>query len=200
MHFRNDAGTQGNTNHWLTITAEGTISNRDAIGSRFYLTTADGITQMRDITSGPTHGGGDYKAAYFGLGTYSSGDLTVRWPNGVVQDLGTVTADQKVHFVEPDETSVGDEDHIALQYQLSQNYPNPFNPTTVIKYSLPTGSDVSLKVYDELGREVATLVDGFVSAGSHQVTLDARSLASGMYVYRLTSGVFTESRKLVVLK
>jgi hypothetical protein len=198
--FRNDMGyTMGNTNKWLAFTAEGDVTNRDGIGARFYVTTPDGITQMRDITSGPTVGGGDHKAAYFGLGQHATAEVSVRWPTGVVQDLGTIAANQRLHIVEG-VTSVDEEETIASQYKLSQNYPNPFNPTTSIRYSVPTGSDVTLKVYDALGREVATLVDGFVPAGNHQVTLDAASLASGMYVYRMTTGTFTESRKLVVMK
>ena len=198
--FRNDMGyAMGNTNRWLQFTAEGTVTNRDGIGARFYVTTPDGITQMRDITSGPTHGGGDYKAAYFGLGQYETAEVIVRWPTGMEQDLGTISANQRLHIVEG-VTSVDDDEPVVSQYQLSQNYPNPFNPSTSIKYSVPTGSDVTLKVYDALGREVATLVNGFVAAGNHQVTLNAASLASGMYVYRLTAGTFTESRKLVVLK
>jgi hypothetical protein len=198
--FRNDMGyAMGNTNRWLALTAEGTTTNRDGIGARFYVTTADGITQMRDITSGPTHGGGDYKAAYFGLGQHDTAELSVRWPTGVVQDLGTVSANQRLHIIEG-VTSVDDDEPLVAEYRLSQNYPNPFNPSTSIRYSVPTGSEVTLKVYDALGREVATLVDGFVSAGSHQATLDASSLASGMYVYRMTAGSFSESRKLVVLK
>jgi hypothetical protein len=71
------------------------------------------------------------------------------------------------------------------QIQLAQNYPNPFNPTTKIRYELPIGSDVSLKVYDMLGREVATLVSGIQASGSHEVNLDASSLSSGMYLYKL---------------
>lgn len=86
--------------HWLAVTVEGTISNRDAIGARLWLTTGD-RTIMRDISSGPTHGGGDERAAYFGLDGYTSGHLKVRWPSGVIQDLGEVTADQRLHLVEP---------------------------------------------------------------------------------------------------
>jgi hypothetical protein len=198
----------GNTNHWLKITAEGSYdpvdfpvgTNRDGIGARFYLTTPDGITQMRDITSGATHGGGDYKAAYFGLGEWTEGTLSMRWPTGEVRDLGTVQADQHIHVVEDPTVGVDDQDPIASQFKLSQNYPNPFNPATVINYSLPTSSDVTLKVYDALGQEVATLVDGYVSAGSHYVQFDASSLSSGVYFYRINAGSFTDSRTLVVLK
>ena len=91
---------EGNSYNWLTVTVEGTVSNRDGIGTRLWL-TADGTTQMREITSGPTHGGGDYRAAYFGLGDQATGELSVRWPNGVTENLGTVSANQKIHLTEP---------------------------------------------------------------------------------------------------
>ncbi len=99
--FHNQAADQGNSNEWLTITVEGTVSNRDGIGTRLTFDTPNGISQIREITSGPTHGGGDYRAAYFGLGDQTSGDLTVRWPNGVVENLGTITAGQQLHLIEP---------------------------------------------------------------------------------------------------
>ena len=101
--YHNRSIAQGNTSHWLSVTVEGTESNRDGIGTRLYL-TAGGMTMMREISSGPTHGGGDYRAAYFGLGTDTSGTLTVHWPNGVVENLGTVTADQQLHLIEPPST------------------------------------------------------------------------------------------------
>jgi hypothetical protein len=206
--FHNDSRALGNTNHWLKVTAQGSAdpvlypggTNRDGIGARFYLTTTDGITQMWDITSGPTVGGGDDKAAYFGLGSHMTGNLSVRWPTGVVEDLGTVNADQHIHVVETIPTDVAGQEPIVSRFALSQNYPNPFNPTTVIAYSVPVGSNVTLKLFDALGREVATLVDGFLSAGTYQATFDASSLSSGMYFYRLTAGSFGDTKKLVVLK
>jgi hypothetical protein len=206
--YHNDCGVLGNANHWLKVTAQGSAdpilypggTNRDGIGARFYLATPDGITQMWEITSGPTVGGGDDKAAYFGLGANTSGTLSVRWPTGVVEDLGTVAADQHIHVVETTPTGVGEQEPIASRFELAQNYPNPFNPTTLISYSVPVGANVSLKVFDALGREVLTLVDGFVSAGNYHATVDAKSLSSGMYVYRLVAGTFTDSKKLLVLK
>jgi hypothetical protein len=80
------------------------------------------------------------------------------------------------------------------------NYPNPFNPTTTIRYDLPVDARVSLKIYDILGREIMTLVDGFVAAGYHHVELDASKLASGVYFYRLTAGSFTAVRKMLLLQ
>jgi len=85
-------------------------------------------------------------------------------------------------------------------YQLSQNFPNPFNPSTVISYQLPVTAQVTLKVFDVLGNEVASLVNQQQEAGSYNVTLDASTLASGTYIYRLIAGDFVSTKKLVVLK
>lgn len=85
-------------------------------------------------------------------------------------------------------------------YTLDQNYPNPFNPSTVIKYSLPSESFVSLKVYDLLGREVRTLVNGIQKAGVQRINFNASGLTSGVYIYKLSAGNFTQTKKLVLLK
>jgi hypothetical protein len=89
---------------------------------------------------------------------------------------------------------------IPANYRLDQNFPNPFNPTTVITYRIPVKSQVSLKVYDILGRLAATLIEGEQAAGEHQVTFDARLLSSGMYFYRLSAGSFSQIKKMVLLK
>ena len=86
------------------------------------------------------------------------------------------------------------------KFELSQNYPNPFNPTTLIKYSLPKAGNVSLKVYNVLGKEVATLVNGYQTAGNYKVEFNARGLASGLYFYRLTAGDFVSVKKMMLLK
>lgn len=86
-------------------------------------------------------------------------------------------------------------------YKLEQNYPNPFNPSTIISYQLPAGSGVSLKVFDVLGREVATLINEYIQAGQHQVVFDASNLSSGIYLYKLmTSSGFNQSKKMLLLK
>jgi GH35 family endo-1,4-beta-xylanase len=85
-------------------------------------------------------------------------------------------------------------------FALSQNYPNPFNPTTVISYRLPVMSRVSMGIYDILGRRIASLVDEVKLAGSYSVIFDASALSSGVYFYRIQAALYTETKKLVVLK
>ena len=89
--------------------------------------------------------------------------------------------------------------HVAT-YELSQNYPNPFNPATIIKYSVAKAGLVSLKVYDVLGREVATLVNEVRNAGSYEINFNAHKLSSGIYFYTLRSGGFTQTKKFVLMK
>jgi photosystem II stability/assembly factor-like uncharacterized protein len=85
-------------------------------------------------------------------------------------------------------------------YSLSQNYPNPFNPSTNIKYQITNNSFITLKVYNILGKEVATLVNEKLSAGTYEVTFECSGLTSGIYFYRLTCGDFSETKKMVLLK
>jgi hypothetical protein len=86
------------------------------------------------------------------------------------------------------------------EYSLGQNYPNPFNPSTNIAFQLPDAGNVSLKLYDILGKELMTLVDEYRAPGSYEVRLDASDLPGGMYFYKLTSGGFSETRKMILIK
>lgn len=89
---------------------------------------------------------------------------------------------------------------IPAKFELRQNYPNPFNPVTSIQYSVAGDQLVSLKVYDLLGREVATLVNERQPAGHYRVTFDARNLGSGIYFYKLSVGEFIQTRKMVLMR
>jgi hypothetical protein len=94
------------------------------------------------------------------------------------------------------------EDHSAIpsEFNLAQNYPNPFNPSTKISWQSPIGSWQTLKVYNVLGNEVATLVDEYKSAGNYEVEFDASQLTSGIYFYKIQAGSFVETKKMVLLR
>jgi len=89
----------------------------------------------------------------------------------------------------------------VTNYSLNQNYPNPFNPSTVINYWLKTAEFVTLKVYDVLGREVATLVNGYQNPGTHNVNFNASTLSSGIYIYTIRAGnKLTQSKKMILMR
>ncbi|MCW8961442.1 MAG: T9SS type A sorting domain-containing protein, partial [Ignavibacteriaceae bacterium] len=81
-----------------------------------------------------------------------------------------------------------------------QNYPNPFNPSTTIRFSIINPDVVKIKIYDVLGREVKTLVNEFKQAGTYEIQFNASSLASGIYLYRIESGNFVQTKKMILLK
>jgi hypothetical protein len=87
-----------------------------------------------------------------------------------------------------------------LTYNLSQNYPNPFNPTTTIAWQLKNDGLITIKVYDQLGKEVATLVNEEKTAGSYEIEFNATSLASGVYYYRINAGNFVDTKKMILMK
>lgn len=97
-------------------------------------------------------------------------------------------------------TSVEGDGEIPTKFELFQNYPNPFNPTTIISYNVPKREKVVIKIYDMLGNEISTLVNEIKTAGSYNVTFNNSNLASGVYLYRMQSGSFTETKKLLLLK
>jgi choice-of-anchor B domain-containing protein len=97
-------------------------------------------------------------------------------------------------------TGVDGKSTTPLSFRLGQNYPNPFNPTTVIRYGIRDAGYVTLKVYNVLGEEVATLVDGIRSAGDGEVRWNAAGLPSGVYLYQLKSGAFFETKKLMLVR
>ncbi len=96
--------------------------------------------------------------------------------------------------------NVDNNETLPNDYYISQNYPNPFNPTTTISYSILQLTYVTLKVYDSLGREIATLVNSEKNPGKYEVNFDGSKLSSGVYFYRITAGSFTQTKKLILLK
>jgi hypothetical protein len=97
-------------------------------------------------------------------------------------------------------TSAGEDDMLPKEFFLEQNYPNPFNPTTQIRFSLPKTTEVKLEVFNILGQPITVLVDGRLSAGFHTVEFNGDQVTSGVYLVKLTSSDFTQTRLMNLLK
>ena len=104
-------------------------------------------------------------------------------------------------YVDSVQTDIS-EKNISLpnKFIVEQNYPNPFNPTTIIDYSIPQTSFVTLKIYDALGNEVASLINGQKSAGNYKIKFNGSKLSSGIYFYRLNAGNYSETKKMILMK
>ena len=124
--------------------------------------------------------------------------------SAAISTLNASSRDLNISLGSPSTTAVQTYDDILpTEFALEQNYPNPFNPTTKIRFSISSQEKVgavTLKVFDVLGREIRTLVNEQLNAGKYEVTFDAADLSSGVYLYRLQSGKFISTRKLVVQK
>lgn len=132
--------------------------------------------------------------------------------NGVSIVQNSAGSDSNIVYIDgaqysnPNATEIKDNNISSIpdQYKLNQNYPNPFNPSTIISYQIPKSSYVTLKVYDLLGRVVASLVNEYEQAGSYNITFNAedmkRNLTSGIYFYTLKAGNFTSTKKFVLMK
>jgi hypothetical protein len=126
------------------------------------------------------------QTTYYWRANVSDGVRTSPW-----SEVYSFTAAAAVGVDEPD---------VPETYELGANYPNPFNPVTTIPFTLPQAGMVQLRVYNQLGQEVATLVDGPLQAGRHEATWSAQSQPSGTYFCILKAGSFTQSRTMVLVK
>jgi len=136
--------------------------------------------------------------------TINAGDSTVVWlvyaigdkKDSIYKYINEAEAKYQTLITSVDEN----ETKIPAGFSLSQNYPNPFNPTTCIKYALSNNEFVTLKVFDPLGKEVATLVNEVKPAGYYQIEFNAAKLPSGIYFYKLQAGNFVETKKMILIK
>ncbi len=134
---------------------------------------------------------GNSKVVYLGFGFEQINDIAVR---------DTLIAKSVRWLTEDLVLSAANDPNKILTFGLEQNYPNPFNPTTSISYTIPKSAQTTLKVYDVLGNEVATLVNGENTAGVHSVEFNAAKLSSGIYFYKLQSGNLLQTKKMMLLK
>ncbi len=177
------------------------VSGRDIRSNRF----GGGWTPQIRVTSNTTVGAKFSKLAYF---SGMNGQLHItytEWGVGERPDDDPNNSDCTIWYLKdvsvPTAVSVrNDAAPAPLQYTLEQNYPNPFNPTTGISFTLPAAGKIRLRVFDLLGKEIATLASGMYEAGEHRVTFDAKDLPGGIYVYRLEAGAYTATRKMTLIK
>ncbi len=121
----------------------------------------------------------------------------------MVLAIYTISVDEETVVLPPIPPIVSVDDEMTSvpeNYSLYQNYPNPFNPSTTIRFSIIKPELVRIKIYDILGREVQTLVNEFKQVGNYEVQFDAAGLASGIYLYRIESGSFIQTKKMILLK
>ncbi len=156
------------------------------------------------------------------IGVYQTTDEGATWTN--IADTSVINTSENIYDVAIDKdgypwvscgnskifttaelTGINDNNNLITSFKLSQNYPNPFNPTTKIKYSVPVSGttlvqNVQLKIFDVLGREVATLVNETKTAGEYEVNFDGKNLSSGIYFYQLKTGGLQLTRKMILMK
>ena len=146
------------------------------------------------VITGLIPGKYDVSSAKFGYTTSQSSSVTLDYNSNYSSSVGFNLTPDETTNIESTRTDLPND------YLLNQNYPNPFNPTTTISYQIPQNSHVILKVYNILGKEVATLVNGQEAAGKYQINFNASNLASGIYLYQLRAGSFIATKKLILLK
>lgn len=130
-------------------------------------------------------------------------DLSYEGPNHSDDQMQNVPVGEVEDYmvtITPEVTSISDEDVKPTEFKLLQNYPNPFNPETTIEYRVKTAGRVVLKVFDTLGKEIATIVDSHQEAGVYHIKLDARDLPSGVYFYQFHCGDFSAVKKFMLMK
>jgi enediyne biosynthesis protein E4 len=211
---------EGNGNKWINIKCVGMVSNKSGIGAKVFLKASINgtfVTQKREISSqtGGNISGQNSLNAFFGLGNASIIDsLKIVWPSGIIDRYGQIQPNIFLTAVEGQGISnVGPvKNDSPIEYKLYQNYPNPFNPVTQIKFSIAENgkwksenSLVTLKVFDMLGKEVATLINEKLRPGTYEVSFSINQysgsqLPSGIYFYKLTAGDFTSVKKMILIK
>jgi photosystem II stability/assembly factor-like uncharacterized protein len=193
----------GNTGNYIMIKLKGCVypivrSNYNGIGARINIYSGN-TRFIREVSGGMGMGSQDMFWQHVGLGNIQNIDsVVVYWPSGNIQKFTNVSVNRTLMV---DECTVGiNINSIPVNYSLEQNIPNPFNPKTSITYSLKKLISVNLFVYDITGRFVQTLVNKTQTAGKYEVEFDGSNYSSGIYIYKLVTEEFTDTKKMVLLK
>lgn len=204
--------SSGGSNKWIKIKLQGTYSNRDGIGSLIEVYRGS-IKTKRYVNCGLSYCSQNSLIQTMGAGTASNIDsIRVYWPSGIRQTVNNISTNQTITITESGVIGINiNNSGIPVKFILNQNYPNPFNPSTVIEYSVPNSTNISIKLYNVLGTEIATIVNGYKTAGNYNVSITENitsRLSSGIYYYIMTarqnSGSltedFTETKKMILIK
>lgn len=125
------------------------------------------------------------------------GDIVFQTPDGFI--IGFITNNVSAYY--SNVVSVEENKNVGISdYSLSQNYPNPFNPSTMIEYKIPESYFVEIKIYDVLGKEIATLVNEYKSKGIYKIQFNTNNLPNGVYIYRIKAGEFSETKKMILMR
>jgi hypothetical protein len=198
----------GNDGNWVGFILEGTVSNRDAVGSLVTLHTGSKM-QIRHTVCSNGFLRQDNPYVHFGIGYATSIDsVVIQWQLGTRQVLTDVAINQYHQVIESGQTTAVqwmDSATGPKAFRLAQNYPNPFNPETNITYQIPISAQVVVQIYNLLGQKIRTLVNEVQSAGKYSVTWnglsdDGSRAPSGVYVYRMQAGDFISTKKLLLIK
>jgi hypothetical protein len=217
VNATNSAGTSDWSSTWTFTTASGiTIPAVPTLVSPANNSTGAELSQMLDwnevngATSYDVQIGtsSSFSNVVFSVNTQTSNAIaqnlqhmqTYYWRVRALNAAGNSEWSSIWNFMTSGITGIDEKDGVPTEYKLFQNYPNPFNPTTSIKYSVLSSTYVNLIVYDMLGREVVTLVNEEKYPGTYTVTFDASGLSSGIYLYRLTTENYIETKSMILQK
>jgi subtilisin-like proprotein convertase family protein len=177
------------------------LSNKHGSGGDNYLNTVFDDSAAASISTGTAPFTGSFRPES-PLSVFNGLEIHGNWILKVNDDASSDTGHVERYCLNIIYNAIlaVNNNQLPVKFELSQNYPNPFNPVTNIKYSVPKQSLVTIRIFDILGREVKTLVNGIKPAGTFDAVFDASSFASGVYFYRMEAGNFTDVKKLVILK
>lgn len=187
------------TNNWLNVSLVGRQSNRNCIGSRIECYTGD-LMQTREINAGSGYLSQSSFKQIFGLGTFNLVDsLIIKFPSGNIHRMYNLPVNQH-YIIDEAQLSIKEVTIIPSSFNLLQNYPNPFNSSTIIQFELPVGDFVNLKIYNILGREIATLINEHKKAGRYEIKWDASLVPSGVYFYQVSTTKYISQRKMLLIR
>jgi photosystem II stability/assembly factor-like uncharacterized protein len=174
-----------------TLPGTGTVYSFNGVALRFWYARGASIYWSSD-------NGANFASQYTGTGTYQA--MSIVQDGNILRGWAVSGTGGIIVYNDILTGIIKNQNEVPANYSLSQNYPNPFNPSTKINFNLPKSGMVTLKIYDIIGSEVATLVNENLNAGSYNIDWNASSLSSGVYFYRIQSGNFVETKKMMLVK